>query len=815
MENCSRITGFERSGDTFFVRCGKAGIAICFYTDEILRLRVSFDNDFSAESSYVLSELPLLPLLAEESDTSLVLRSAALWLELEREPFCLRLYDAEGTELYASLPGLSFTRDYNRRVTHYSRMEEDDRFYGFGEKGGALNKNGMLIRQRATDAMGYDPDTADTLYKHIPFYIRLSARTKKAVGLFYHNFHESVFNLGREKSNYRPRYSYWQADGGEIDLFLLGGGTLRRIVDNYTLLTGRPALLPKRAYGYQASSMYYPELEKDCDRAVLDFIGTLRREGFPVDGFHLSSGYTAQEGKRCVFTWNHDRFPDPAGYFAAMDALGAPNVPNVKPGVLCSHPRYAEWAAQGVFVRDADKDAPALGPWWGGEGALWDYTKPEARRLWKTCLKESLLSLGARSVWNDNCEYDSLADGDSRVDAEGRGARLAALKPLMSNLMCALAAEAIEEVDPDARPYIVCRSGAAGIQRWAQTWCGDNRSDWASLRASVPILCGMGLSGQPNEGADVGGFAGPAPGPELFLRWVQLGALQPRFSIHSANSDNTVTEPWMYPSLTPLIRDAICLRYRLTPYLYSLAREAAQSGAPLMRPLVYEFQDDPAVWDESGEFLLGRDLLAAPVLEEGARTRRVTLPGGCAWYDWNDGFRRYEGGQTVAVPARLDTIPLFLREGAILPLADNPIRNMERDPVTDLRLLLIPGAEERRFLLYDDDGVSNAYRRGAYRATTITMGGTRAVTVDFHSEGDFPDPVERVLLELVCPGGAPLTVALGKDVLPRCLDRVRFEQAERGWYYDMETRAVCIRYPNPRRDVRVSVSLDAFDLIGM
>ena len=815
MENCSRITDFERRGEALLVRCGEAALTLCFYSDEILRVRVSFDGAFPAESSYVLSALPILPLQAEETEESLILRSAALRLELQREPFCLRLFDADGDELYASLPGLTFTRDYNRRITHYSRIEEDDRFYGFGEKGGALNKNGMFIRERATDAMGYDPDTADTLYKHIPFYIRLGRRTKKAVGLFYHNFHESVFNLGREKSNYRPRYSYWQADGGEIDLFLLGGGTLRRIVGNYTLLTGRPALLPKRAYGYQASSMYYPELEKDCDRAVLDFIGTLKREGFPVDGFHLSSGYTAQEGKRCVFTWSRERFPDPVAYLAAMDALGAPNVPNVKPGVLTAHPRYAAWAAQGVFVRDAEKDTPALGPWWGGEGALWDFTKPEARRLWKDCLKESLVSLGVRSVWNDNCEYDSLADGDCRVDCEGKGERLAALKPVMSNLMCALAAEAVAEVDPDARPYIVCRSGAAGIQRWAQTWCGDNRSDWASLRASIPILCGMGLSGQPNEGADVGGFAGPAPAPELFLRWVQLGALQPRFSIHSANSDNTVTEPWMYPSLTPLVRDAMHLRYRLTPYLYSLAYEAAQSGAPIMRALVYEFQDDPAVWDESGEFLLGRDLLAAPVLEEGARTRRVTLPDGCAWYDWNDGFRRYAGGQTVDVPVELASIPLFLREGAILPLADNPIDSMERDRVTDLRLLLIPGAGERRFVLYDDDGVSNAYRRGEYRKTEIVMRGVGAVTVDFRSEGSFSDPVERVLLELVCPGGAPLSVALGEDELPRCLDRARFETAELGWYYDMETRAALIRYPNPRRDMRVSVGLDAFDLIGM
>ena len=223
-------------------------------------------------------------------------------------------------------------------MTHYSAMDEEDCFYGFGEKTGVLNKNKKFLRERATDAMGYDAEKMDTLYKHIPFYIRLSAPSRKAVGVFYNNFYESVFNMGCEKSNYWPRYSYWQADGGDIDLFLIAGGSIRRVVDNYTLLTGRPALLPKRALGYQGSSMYYPELEKDSDDAVLDFIDTIKEEGFPIDGFHLSSGYASQNGKRCFFTWNHDRFKDPRAYFAAMNEKGAQNVPNVKPGILLCHP---------------------------------------------------------------------------------------------------------------------------------------------------------------------------------------------------------------------------------------------------------------------------------------------------------------------------------------------------------------------------------------------------------------------------------------------------------------------------------------------
>ena len=300
MKICSAVTGLERLEGAFLLHTNCADIKLYFVTDEIIRVRASFDKEL-AEESYVLAATawadrldplfekertrlqPVQPSITEGEKT-LVFDTGRLRLEVDKDPISFRLYDQENTLLYEDLAGNPFVLDSNNRVTHYSRMEEEDCFYGFGEKAGPLNKNKEFLRQRATDAMGYNAEKMDTLYKHIPFYIRLSRTSRKAVGLFYHNFYESVFNMGREKSNYWPRYTYWQADGGDIDLFLLGGSTLARIVDNYTLLTGRPALLPKRALGYQGSSMYYPELEKDSDDAVLDFIDTIKEEGFPIEG---------------------------------------------------------------------------------------------------------------------------------------------------------------------------------------------------------------------------------------------------------------------------------------------------------------------------------------------------------------------------------------------------------------------------------------------------------------------------------------------------------------------------------------------------
>ena len=831
MEICSKITGFEALAGAYLVHTDNADLKLYFVTDEIIRVRASFDKEF-AEESYVLATTawedrldplfegertrvdPVQPDFAETED-KLVFRTAALRLELDRDPICIRLYDAENTELYCSIAGSPFILDSNKRVNHYSRMEEEDCFYGFGEKAGNLNKNKEFLRERATDAMGYDATKMDTLYKHIPFYIRLSRTTKKAIGLFYHNFYESVFNMGKEKSNYWPRYTYWQADGGDIDLFFLGGNTIKKVVDNYTLLTGRPALLPKRALGYQGSSMYYPELEKDSDDAVLEFIDTIKEEGFPIDGFHLSSGYTSYNNKRCVFTWNTTRFKDPRAYFAAMNEKGAQNVPNVKPGILLCHPWFDEFCAKDVFVKDSkNPDQFAVGSWWGGPGAFWDYTKPEARKAWKEYLTEHIIDVGTDSVWDDNCEYDSLLDKDAIVDFDGKGGTIGQLKPLMCTIMCKIGGDAVVEHNENARPYVVCRSGSSGIQKYAQTWCGDNYTSWTSLQYNIPIITGMGLSGQPNEGADIGGFAGPAPDEELFVRWVQNGVFQPRFSIHSASNDNTVTEPWMFRGSAPLIRDAILLRYRLTPYLYSAEYEANRTGAPIMRALVYEFQDDENVYDENFEFMYGKDILVASVIEPGAKSRRVYLPKGCKWYDWNDNFRCYEGGQTIEIPVTMETIPLFIREGAIIPMADNQLMSMANDHMTALHLTLAPGGEQC-YTLYDDDGVTNDYRKGIFRKTAIRMSGKSVVKVAFESEGEYTDFVETVTVEMIRKDRSPFWVALGEEKLEHFLNRRKFEAAEKGWYYSQTKKAVLVKYPNPKENVTLTVSFEDFDLIGM
>jgi alpha-glucosidase len=314
------------------------------------------------------------------------------------------------------------------------------------------------------------------------------------------------------------------------------------------------------------------------------------------------------------------------------------------------------------------------------------------------------------------------------------------------------------------------------------------------------------------------------PSKELFVRWVQNGIFQARFSIHSASDDNTVTEPWMYPEVSELVRELMLFRYRMVPYMYSLEYEASRTGAPIMRPLVYEFQEDPNVYDIDNEFMFGRDILVAGVLEEGQEDRMVYLPGDCVWYDMNDDFEEHGGGQIGPVRADLATVPMFIREGAIVPFALNQPMNLEKDKVTGLHLYLAPKKDggESRYVLYEDDGVSNRYLQGEFVKTHITMRGFDVVDVDFKLEGSYENPVEDMFVEMIRRDRAPVNAWVlraesdsAEDELPHYLYYKGFRAAERGWYYDLTRRTVMIKYPNPGCDYRLRVSFNEFDLVGM
>ena len=833
MKVCTNAYTVAKKDNYFSVMTNSVEIRILFLTDSILRIRAGFDGDF-AEESYSLvmtawedrmddflkgrrTRVEAADAVLSDGDREAVIEGRILKVVVEKEPFRICVYDKEGTLLHADIVDLAYMEDSNHRRIHTSEISPEDCFYGFGEKSGSFNKAQKFMSMSPKDAMGYNPRETDSLYKHIPFYIKLNRGTKKAVGYFYHNTYECDFDMGREKSNYWKPHSRYRTDGGDIDLFLIAGPAVRQVVERYTDLTGKSAMLPRYALGYLGSSMYYPELDENCDDAILDFIDTTKEEKIPVDGFQLSSGYCTVETdkgiKRCVFTWNKKRFKDPREFFAQMEKRGVTVSPNVKPGILLIHPRLDEMKAKGMFIKASGSDEPGIGTWWGGKGVFADFTNPSTRTYWKEMLKENVLEYGTSSVWNDNCEYDSLVDKDCRCDFEGKGGTIGQLKSVMSNIMCHITDEAIHETFTNTRPYIVCRSGHCGIQRYAQTWAGDNLTCWDSLKYNIATILGMSLSGVANQGCDIGGFYGPSPEAELMVRWIQNGIFQPRFSIHSTNTDNTVTEPWMYGDCTDYIREAIGLRYQLSPYLYSLMERAHETGLPIMEPMCSAFQEDVKCYEEGVDFMLGDFLLVANVVEKGAVSRKVYLPEGETFYDF---YTRsaYEGGRTVELPVDLGSIPLFVRSGAIIPMAEDRLDNLKTQQAEHLRILCAAD-RDGRFELYEDDGISMDYEKGGFLKTSITMTAGERTVLDFHQEGHYETAVKTLYLDMIHREKAPYWVKADGETIPHFLHRRKFEDADCGWYYSQRLKSVQIKYPNPKKDYQVIVSFEQFDLIGM
>ncbi len=833
MKVCTNAYTVAKKDSYFSVMTNSVEIRILFLTDSILRIRAGFDGDF-AEESYSLvmtawedrmddflkgrrTRVEAADAVLSDGDREAVIEGRILKVVVEKDPFRICVYDKEGTLLHADIVDLAYMEDSNHRRIHTSEISPEDCFYGFGEKSGSFNKAQKFMSMSPKDAMGYNPRETDSLYKHIPFYIKLNRGTRKAVGYFYHNTCECDFDMGREKSNYWKPHSRYRTDGGDIDLFLIAGPSVRQVVERYTDLTGKSAMLPRYALGYLGSSMYYPELDNDCDDAILDFIDTTREEKIPVDGFQLSSGYCTVETdkgiKRCVFTWNKKRFKDPREFFAQMEKRGVTVSPNVKPGILLIHPKLDEMKAKGMFIKASGSDEPGIGTWWGGKGVFADFTNPSTRTYWKEMLKENVLEYGTSSVWNDNCEYDSLVDKDCRCDFEGKGGTIGQLKSVMSNIMCHITDEAIHETFTNTRPYIVCRSGHCGIQRYAQTWAGDNLTCWDSLKYNIATILGMSLSGVANQGCDIGGFYGPSPEAELMVRWIQNGIFQPRFSIHSTNTDNTVTEPWMYGDCTDYIREAIGLRYQLSPYLYSLMERAHETGLPIMEPMCSAFQEDVNCYEEGVDFMLGDSLLVANVVEKGAVSRKVYLPEGETFYDF---YTRaaYEGGRTVELPVDLGSIPLFVRSGAIIPMAEDRLDNLKTQQAEHIRILCAAD-RDGRFELYEDDGISMDYEKGGCLKTSITMTAGERTVLDFHQEGHYETAVKTLYLDMIHREKAPYWVKADGETIPHFLHRRKFEDADCGWYYSQRLKSVQIKYPNPKKDYQVIVSFEQFDLIGM
>ena len=612
--------------------------------------------------------------------------------------------------------------------------------FGLGDKTGPLDKHGRRLRTRQLDALGYNGETSDPLYQHWLFFLGRRSDSGATCGLYYDTLAECSFEFGQEHDYYHGFYRSVEIVDGDLDGFVFAGPSLPAALARFVAAIGGTALPPRWSLGYANTAMALAD-HPDAQARIADFLARAVAERFPLASFHFGSGYTSRGKQRYVFTWNSDKFPAPAGLLGAFAAAGVRTVANLKPCLLDDHPAYAALAAGGGFVRQLGpagaSSSPCLDQFWDGWGAHLDFSRPLDRQWWQGQLQATLLDAGFSAAWNDNNEYVIWGE-QAQADGFGQPLPLARARPLQALPMTRASFDQQALARPGERVYTVTRAGPPGIQRYAQTWTGDNSTSWHTLRRNQRMALTLSLSGLFNAGHDIGGFYGPAPDAELLLRWAQACCLLPRMIMNSWKADGSVNSPWLHAEATAPIRVAIALGLRLMPYRYTQMACASRDHQPVLRPSFFDFADDPTAWQDNDEMMVGPDLLVAPVFEPDARRRSLYLPTGAhatGWFEWASG-RYFTGGQSVTVEAPLDQLPLFVRAGALLPTtaADHDRAGTE-EPSRHLLYFPAPRAGGRSNAeLQEDDGLSLAgLARGWRHHRFEAMATPDGLTLQAHS----------------------------------------------------------------------------------
>ncbi len=731
LERIGSVTSFTKTGKSVTLNCqDNSQVQLTILAPDLIRVRASFTKPIPArDHSWAIARVDwITPLWSvRETAAAIIVSTDEVEVVVHRSPLLIDFRDARTHETInadeqpmaydgkGTLTGMQFDPTAGIFVAAAKKLGFDEHFYGLGEKAAHLDKRRGFFVNWNSDTPGYN-EGKDPIYQTIPFYLGLQKGA--AYGIFFDNSYRSYFDFGRLSQE----RIWFGAEGGELNYYFLYGPSIKKILGRYADLTGHMPLTPLWALGVQQCRYsYYPQ------SVVEEVVRQYRERDLPLDVIYLDIHY--MNGYR-VFTFDPVRFPDPKGLTQKLAQQGVKTVVIVDPGVKYQPPaanagpinsskpeleppdqRYYvfDQGAQRDYFQHRKSGQTFIPRVWPGDSVFVDFTLPDARRWWGD-LHRAYTDNGVAGIWNDMNEPSDFIDqiGKNQIDVvsydEGEKSTHAKNRNVFALLEARATYEGLERLQPNGRPFVITRAGYAGIQRYSTMWTGDSNSTWESLALNVPMFTSLGLSGEPFVGSDLGGFIGRANG-EFLVRSYQIGFLAPFFRNHHA--------------IDGYDQEYLKLRYQLLPFLYTTLEEAHRNGTPLFRPLMLNYQDDPNTYNLDDEFMVGDDLLVAPIVRPDVTQRLVYLPKG-VWYDyWTN--KKYAGGTMIRAEAPLETVPMFVRGGAIIPTgpAMNYVGEKPFDPIT-----FAIYADERgsaSTTLYEDDGLSPAYQQGAFRRTSVNV----------------------------------------------------------------------------------------------
>ncbi|HEY6215855.1 MAG TPA: glycoside hydrolase family 31 protein [Pyrinomonadaceae bacterium] len=768
LEKIGPVVSVQRTDKGVTLNChDNSQVQLTVLAPDLIRVRASFTKPIPArDHSWAIAKedwtTPRWTL--NETSDAISIRTDDLEVSVRRSPLLIEFRDARTHQLINAdeqpmsydasgrLANMMFDPKAGTFVAASKKLGFDEHFYGLGEKAARLDKRRSSFVNWNSDTPGYI-EGKDPIYQTIPFYIGLQHGI--AYGIFFDNSYRSYFDFGKSSQ----QRAWFGAEGGELNYYFFYGPSIKKILGRYADLTGHMPLPPLWALGNQQSRWsYYP------DSMVEEVVSEYRKRDLPLDVVYLDIDY--MNGYR-VFTFDKQRFPDPKTLTDKLARQGVKVVTIVDPGIKYPPDKNEHYHAfdQGLEKnffqrrRNGDLFVPRV---WPGESVFVDFTLPDARRWWGD-LHRVYTDNGIAGIWNDMNEPSDFVDqtGKNQLDVvsydEGEKTTHAKNRNTFALLMSRATYEGLERLRPDQRPYVITRAAYAGVQRYATMWTGDTNSTWEALALNIPMFTSLGLSGEPFIGSDVGGFIGRGNG-ELLVRSYQVSFLAPFCRNHKV-IDGYDQEPWRFGKYyEDIIRKYLKLRYTLLPFLYTTLEEAHRSGVPLFRPLLLNYQNDPSTYNLDDQFMVGEDLLVAPILKPDVTKRLVYLPAG-TWYDyWTN--KKYTGGTMISVDAPLDTVPMFVRAGAIIPVGPslNYVGEKPADPIT---FQIYPdGSGSASASLYEDDGLSPAYKTGAFRRTSLSVRrGPRGLVVSIAAPEGTYNPGPRKFNFVAEPPGLVVSVA--------------------------------------------------------
>ncbi len=782
------VLSYQKFDDRIEFKLSNALFNLYPVDENIMRFRFTNQDEFSKAPSYAVVYNSAVPYSFFDNPDYYQISTKELIVRVSKSPCRLSIYDKNMNLLNEDEKnfGVSFDAD---EVRCFKTLIKDELFYGLGEKTKNLKKNGEQWTMWNSDTPAYNEKT-DPLYQSIPFFI--GVRNHKAYGIFFDNTYKSYFNMGASND----RFYWFGADKGELDYYFINGPEIKKVINLYTLLTGRMELPPLWSLGYQQSKWsYYPE------SAVRTLAETFRNKEIPCDVIYLDIHY--MNGYR-VFTWDKDRFPQPGKMLSDLAVDGFKVVTIVDPGVKADTESYnvaKEGLEQNLFVMYPD-GIVYQGEVWPGWAYFPDFSKKESRDWWgkKNAL---LLNQGVAGIWNDMNEPSAWGQAIPDIlqfDDNGYGSNYKKIHNVYALEMAKATFEGIKN-QTNTRPFILTRAGFSGIQRYAAVWTGDNVANEEHLKLACTMVQGLSLSGVPFCGSDVGGFF-DSPSQRLYTRWMQFGAFTPFFRGHTIINTRD-QEPWAFgEEVENNVKKIMSLRYELLPFFYNEFYNASQTGVPIIRSMFLNYQEDNECYTNNAQyqFMIGDNLLVAPVLSENENSKKLYLPVG-KWLDWWSN-RVYDGNQWIFVEAPINKIPLFIKEGAVIPMQETQNFVGEKR-IEELTFIIFP-AEHSVYSFYEDDGKTLDYKNGEFLRKEFTIDNNSGLKISIvNKEGNYNPGIKTYVLNIFRENLVKNITVNGKN-LNTIKSAEDFQKASSGYYFNEMNKSLYVKF-NTKASLEIDV----------